>query len=427
MNPIRTRPRCVRCITTLFAACFLLALASAQTAPPAAHTATGNEDEHIGRGYEALRQDRYDAAVEEFNAALRINPKLALRARFPLAVALFELHKPADARREFETVQHETGKHPNVSYYLGRLDLEDRNFKAAIRNLTAASAIPPFPDTAYYLGFAYFKLEDWTSAENWLLKAAKDLPHDARVPYQLSQVYRKQGREADAQNAATLAEDIRRHDDEASQLRNECARKLDQGPRDEARKLCDQLYDPDDADKLTALGALYAQHGDLESALKPLARAAQLSPQSPQMQYNLALADYQLKRFEDAKTALAPALQRWPDLSQVNALYGAIQLRLGAPDDAYAALHHAYQINPRDSATGDLLFEACLVLARKDKAAKLYPEALSLLQEAADVRPVEPMPHREMADVYRLTSKPDLAIKEEATADQLTAALSQPK
>ncbi len=413
----------VSLIATFFAACFLLALANAQTPPPGPAT----EDEHVGRGYEALRQDRYDAAVEEFTAALRINPKLALRARFPLAVALFELHKPADARREFETVQHETGKHPNVSYYLGRLDLEDRNFKAAVRNLTAASEIPPFPDTAYYLGFAYFKLEDWTSAENWLLKAAKDLPHDARVPYQLSQVYRKQGREADAQNAATLAEDIRRHDDEASQLRNDCARKLDQGPRDEARKLCDQLYDPDDADKLTALGALYAQHGDLESALKPLTRAAQLSPQSPQMQYNLALADYQLNRFEDAKTALAPAMQRWPDLSQINALYGAIQLRLGAPEDAYAALHHAYQINPRESATGDLLFEACFVLARKDKAAKLYAEALSLFQEAAGVRPVEPMPHREIADIYRITGKPDLALKEETTADQLTAALSHPQ
>src|ERR1035438_3822077 len=79
------------------------------TAAPAATTA----DEYVGKGYEALRPDRYDAAVDEFALALRIDPKLALRARFPMAVALFELHKNADARRELETVQREAGSHPN--------------------------------------------------------------------------------------------------------------------------------------------------------------------------------------------------------------------------------------------------------------------------------------------------------------------------
>jgi len=400
--------------------------AQARQPASAAFSAT-KTDEHLGKGYEALRQDRYETAIDEFAAALRIDPKLALRARFPMAVAQFELHKHAEARRELETVQRETGSHPNVSYYLGRVDIEERNFKGAVRNLTQAAIAPPFPDTSYYLGFAYSKLEDWTSAEKWLDKAAHDLPRDARVPYQLSVVYRKEGRNEEAQTAATLAEDIRRREDDTSRLRNECAQKLDHGPREDARKLCDQLYDADDADKLTELGTIYAQHGDLESAIKPLTRAAELSPQSPQMQYNLALANYQLKHYEDAKNALAPAIQRWPDLFQVNSLYGAIQMQLGATEEAYRALHRAYEINQQDAATGDMLFEACIMLARKDKAARQYSEALTLLQEAAGVRSVEPLPHREMADIYRLSSRPDRAKQEDTTADRLTAALSQRK
>jgi Flp pilus assembly protein TadD len=48
-------------------------------------------------------------------------------------------------------------------------------------------------------------------------------------------------------------------------------------------------------EKLTALGTIYGQRGDLEAALKPFRRAAELAPQSPQMQYNLALAYFQLK------------------------------------------------------------------------------------------------------------------------------------
>jgi len=71
-------------------------------------------------------------------------------------------------------------------------------------------------------------------------------------------------------------------------LRLECARKLDQGPREEAHAVCVRLYDPDNAEKLTAIGTIYGQHGDLQAALEPLRRAAELEPQSPQMQYNLA-------------------------------------------------------------------------------------------------------------------------------------------
>jgi len=417
----RASPRWMAGVTAALLAS-MLAFAQGE---PAAGTgkASSGADEHLGKGYEALRQDRYDAAVDEFSAALRADPKLALRARFPMAVALFELHKNADARRELETVQREAGKHPNISYYLGRIDLEDRDFKGAVRNFTQAAMTPPFPDTSYYLGFAYSKLEDWASAEKWLDKASRDLPKDARVPYQLSVVYRKQGRNDDAQKAATLAEDIRRSEDEATKLRGECAKKLDLGPREEARQVCDQLYDDNDADKLTELGTIYAQHGDLESAIKPLARAAALSPQSPQMQYNLALVNYQLKHYEEARKGLAPALQRWPDLFQLNSLYGATEMQLGAIEEAHTALHRAYQVNPKDAPTGDLLFTACIELAHKRKADKDFPGALALLQEAAGVRPVEPVPHREMAEVYRSMGKAELAGQEEATADQLAAQL----
>jgi hypothetical protein len=37
-------------------------------------------------------------------------------------------------------------------YYLGRLDLNEKNLDAAIRQLLQVAAHPPFPDTANYLG-----------------------------------------------------------------------------------------------------------------------------------------------------------------------------------------------------------------------------------------------------------------------------------
>src|SRR5579863_3745490 len=109
--------------------------AASRQSSAAAHFGGDTAEAHLGKGYDALKRSSYEVAVGEFRAALQIDPTLVLRARFPLAVALFESHKSQEARREFETVRQEVGDHPNVMYYLGRLDLEDRNFESAIRNL----------------------------------------------------------------------------------------------------------------------------------------------------------------------------------------------------------------------------------------------------------------------------------------------------
>ncbi len=186
--------------------------AKSQTKTAAQSAPADSLDAHLGRAYDALKEDRYEVAAAEFRAALKLDPKLNLRARFPLAVALFEMKKPQEARQEFEAVRREAGDHPNISYYLGRLDLEELHFENAIRNLNQAIAQPPFPDTAYYLGFAYFKQGDLAAAEKWLKEAAQSIPRDARVQYQLGVVYRKQGREQEARQAIALSGEQRQRD-----------------------------------------------------------------------------------------------------------------------------------------------------------------------------------------------------------------------
>src|SRR5262249_26547319 len=305
---------------------------------------------------------------------------------FPLAVSLFELHKSDEARRELETVRREAGDHPNILYYLGRLDLDDHNYQGAIQNLVQAVTKPPFPDTAYYLGFAYLKQGDLKPAERWLKEAKLADPRDSRVPYQLALVYRKQGLEDEAKKELALSEQLRANRNNDTRLKTEWRQKLDQGPHEEARSFCDQLYDSENADKLTALGTIYGQHGDLEAALKPLQRAAELRPQAPQMQYNLALTYYQLGRFDEARTALAGSLKRWPDLFPIANLYGATLLKLGDDDGAREALEHARQLSPQESATVDMLYLATIGLAQKHQDVKQYPEALRLYQEAVKLR-----------------------------------------
>jgi len=138
---------------------------------------------NLGKGYEALKLDRYDDAAENFRAALKVDPTLVMRARFPLAIALFQLRSFTEARHELETVRREVGERPSICYYFGRLDLEEQNYKSAVANLNKAIAKPPFPfpDTAYFPGFAYLKEGNDQDAEKWLKKAAKRNPEDSRA------------------------------------------------------------------------------------------------------------------------------------------------------------------------------------------------------------------------------------------------------
>lgn len=393
---------------------------------PAAEQASNAVEPHLGKAYDALKQDRYDEAVNEFRAALNLDSTLTLRARFPLAVALFEMKKFDEARHEFETVRREVGDHPNVLYYLGRVDLEEHDFQSAIRNLSAAAAKPPFPDTAYFLGYAYFKQGDLPAAEKWLKEAGQTNPRDARIPYQLGLVYRKQSREEDAKKALALSDELRQRDDIESRIRLECAQKLDQGRKQEARAVCEQLYDPNDAEKLTELGTIYGQHGDPEAALKPLRRAAELAPQSPQMQYNLAMAYFQRSQFEEARAPLAKAVQRWPDLFPLNALYGAVLSKLGEHLAAHQALSRAHQLNPQDSGTADLLYTTTVELARKSQSARQYSDSLRYFEEASKLRPRASEPHRGMAELFQLTGRRAQALAEQRRADLLDKNLARP-
>jgi Tfp pilus assembly protein PilF len=391
---------------------------SSRAQQPAGQTADSLQV-HLGNGYEALKQEQYDAAEREFRAALAIDPSLVMRARFPLAVALFEQHKYPESRDEFETVRKATGDEPGIAYYLGRIDLEEHKYPGAIENLTAASAHPPFPDTAFYLGLAYLKQGSDSDAITWLKKAIEVNPDDSRAEYELATLYRKQGRQEEANQAFQHAKETKARSDKQSQLRFECGQALDRGPIETAAAVCDQLYDPNDAEKLASLGVLYGQHGQLERALKPLQRAAELAPQSPQMQYNLAFTYFRLNRFEDARAPLAGAVQRWPDLFPLNSLYGKVLWNLGELAPAYQALHHAHELNVQDAGTTALLYQAALALASQSESAAKTTDALNYLKEAAALLPKAAEPHERMAAIYERTGHPGEAKEEQQKAGEL--------
>ena len=142
------------------------------------------------------------------------------------------------------------------------------------------------------------------------------------------------------------------------------------------------------------------------------------------MQYNLALTYYQLNQFEAARQPLVGAVERWPDLFPLNALYGAVLVKLGDDLAGYQALYRAHALNSQDSATEELLYSTGLRLAEKNQNAHQYPAALNYLEQSAALRPQDPEPHRRMAEIYTLTEHTAQADTERQEAERLSKSLS---
>jgi tetratricopeptide (TPR) repeat protein len=140
------------------------------------------------------------------------------------------------------------------------------------------------------------------------------------------------------------------------------------------------------------------------------------------MQYNLAFTYYRMNRFEEARAPLSKAVERWPDLFPLNALYGAVLSKLGEDLPAYRALRRAHELNPQDAATDELLYKTALGLAGRSLAAHEYSDSLRYFDEAANLRPADPEPHRGKAEVYTASGHPAEAEAERQQAERLSKA-----
>jgi len=375
-------------------------------------------DACLGKGYQALANERYAEAAREFAQALAEDPHLA-PARYELAVCDFALGRRVEARKEFKRLVRANPGEPSVVYYLGRLDLVDGDLQGAIRLLRPMAAHPPFSDTAYYLGTAYLEKGELKSAEVWLQKAARLNPRDFRVFDHLARVYQKEHREAAAEKEYARSAMIRNVYNKTAAQGIQCSEALEADSLRKARTICQELFQEDDPDRLTTLGMLYGGQGDYGDALAPLARAAQLDANSYEIQHDLGLTYFRLGRFEEARAPLARAAALRPDFFGSNALLGATLYMLKDDPAAYRVLLHARQLNPADAKTTELLFRTSLFLAHRKLSAGDYHDCLTYLLGAERLRPLVPEVHRYLAQVYDILGEKARAQTESIEAQQL--------
>ena len=349
---------------------------------------------HLGSGNQLMQAERYADAAREFEQALHDDATLS-EAREQLAICYFELREYARARPLFEQMAAIKGSARIAAYYLGRIDLIERDFDSAIRHFGSIPRRNPVRDELYYLGSAYYKLEKYPESIEILRQAATDNPRDARIHQLLARAYQKLGRGSEAEKE--FAETRRLHDYylEGSTAIGRCRALLVQQKTEEAWTLCRQLADTDDVDKIVAIGMLFGQAEQYRPAMEVWEKAAELDPDSSEIQYNLALTLFQLKDARRARDRAAAAVRLRPDFVEANILYGTILYMGGEDGEALTVLTRAHELKPEDKTAGRLLAEELTIAAANQDCA----QAAASLKKAMTLQPDLPSVARRTAEI----------------------------
>jgi tetratricopeptide (TPR) repeat protein len=322
------------------------------------------------------QQRNWSQAERAFNAALQINPRMAM-AHFHLGVTL-ESERPSGAVEELRKACELAPANAAIALEFGRMLAAGGNDQEAIPVLQRAMELDPNSTAAAYeLGLALQRTNHVDEAIPLLEKAAANQP-DPDVLTNLGMALCQAQRAKDAvpilERAVSLAP------------RNPTAHEN--------------------------LAAAYIQLSRFDDAVTQLRAALELTPDAPQLHYNLGLA---LKMKDDAADAI-PEFEKAEtlDASSSEAPYalGLLYLQAGRYADAARELTASLKLQP---ANGDGWATLGSVYNHLDQ----LPEAAAALQEAIRQRPDQPDPYLNYAAVLVKQNQAAQAMAERRKAAEL--------
>jgi tetratricopeptide (TPR) repeat protein len=307
-----------------------------------------------------MQAERYDEAAAQFKQALQHDQTLA-EARENLAICDFELRDYQDARSLFQKML-ATSSRPVASYYLARLDLMGGNPDSAILRLRSLRSSDEtvqrrIADWRYFLGIAFFKRSQFPDSIESFKLQLKTNPRDFRAHQWLARALVKAGHPTEGTEEFARARELHEYYTQGSVAIAGCRSLLNVGQKNEAWAACQPMLETDDVDKIAAIGMLFGEAGDQAHSFIAWEKAVALDPDSPELNYDLALSSYQLKDMLRAKKHAEIACNLWPQFPEANVLYGTILYMLADDTEAVRVLSRAAALRPEDLNVRRLLAE----------------------------------------------------------------------
>ncbi|MBZ5561504.1 MAG: tetratricopeptide repeat protein [Acidobacteriia bacterium] len=151
---------------------------------------------------EAYQNDKaYDKALEAARDAVKLYPRDA-RAHYEIGHQLANLGHYQEGRRYFEEALRLDPSLVEAHVWLGDLNSRSGQYEAALRNFRRARELDPRDmDAVRGVGQSLIRLKRYPEALTELQKSIADYPEDAELYLQLSQVYGRLGKLAEAEQA----------------------------------------------------------------------------------------------------------------------------------------------------------------------------------------------------------------------------------
>jgi protein O-GlcNAc transferase len=311
---------------------------------------------HLGKGTELMRSERYQEAAKQFEEALSENANLD-QARLNLAICHFELRDYAAARPLFSALIGSNDQARTATYYLGRIDLLEDHLDEAIARLRSLEHGGEVRDEKYYLAIALFRKGQYAESADLLKQWIAEDPRDFRAHQRLARVLLKLGQPQQADQEFKRTRELQKYYMDGSEALRTCQRLLAAGKSDEAWRQCEPMTNTDDVDKLAALGIAFGAQSDASHARIIWEKAVRLDPDSPEINYNIALAYFHLRDMAHARLYAGNAVRLWPDFPEANVLYGIILYMVADDAQAKQVLSHAQELRPDDEMVRRLLTE----------------------------------------------------------------------
>ena len=147
------------------------------------------------------------------------------------------------------------------------------------------------------------------------------------------------------------------------------------------KKLCEQT--PHDAEALFLAGAVFGQLGKFAAAEGVLKDALVLAPDHPVLNYNLGVARFQQRHFQQAVEPLSRSVQLDPNQFEVWLLLGQACEASGSVESAIDAYKHAVSLQPSSE-------NALHALGSIFLKAEMWPDACNIYARILELTPGTP-------------------------------------
>jgi tetratricopeptide (TPR) repeat protein len=332
---------------------------------------------HYNLGYYYYTDGQVKKAVEEFELALKFDPKMA-PAHFNLGVIDYNEGRLDEAADRFEKALAIYPQYAQAYAYLGEVYNRKGKSEGGLAEFKKASKIDPNNIEALnHMGMVYLKSGDLGRALIEFKKVLIIDPNDVEVLVNLGEIYIKEGR--------------------ADQAFLEIQKAL-------------QL-NPNYGYAHTLSGMIYLQKGMIDEGISAFHRALEIDPNDVVSLTNLGVAYRYKGMVNEALSQFQKVLSIRPNDEEAHVNLGEVYLARGNMDEAIRENEKALQINPRAIEARFNLGEAYFKQGRLDQAIFEWKKIL-------EINPREGKTHHSLAAAYYAKREFRLAIKhlDEASA-----------